>query len=53
VAALALRWHMSWLSIWALQRDNGGCPGTADSNTCSGIKQPPWSFSHLREPCTS
>jgi hypothetical protein len=53
VKAFALRWHMSWLSIWALQRDNGRCPGTADSNTCSGIKQRPWAFSHLLEPFTS
>jgi hypothetical protein len=50
--AFALRWHMSWLSIWALQRDNGGCPGTTDSNTCSGIKQHRWAFSHLLEPFT-
>jgi Glycosyl hydrolases family 18 len=35
------------ISIWAIQRDNGGCPGTVDSNNCSGIKQPPWAFSHL------
>jgi hypothetical protein len=37
------------LSIWAIQRDNGGCPGTIDSDTCSGIKQPAWAFSHLLE----
>jgi Glycosyl hydrolases family 18 len=53
VQAFALRWHMSWLSIWALQRDNGGCPGATDSNTCSGIRQRPWAFSHLLEPFTS
>jgi Glycosyl hydrolases family 18 len=53
VQAFALHWHMSWLSIWALQRDNGGCPGATDSNTCSGIKQRPWAFSHLLEPFTS
>src|SRR5215475_8139864 len=27
--------NMNFLSIWAIQRDNGGCPGTVDSNTCS------------------
>ncbi len=43
---------MDFVSIWALQRDNGGCPGTIDSNTCSGIKQAPWTFSHLLEPYT-
>ena len=43
---------MSFLSIWAIQRDNGGCPGTRDSNTCSGITQNTWDFSHLLEPFT-
>jgi len=38
---------MNFLSIWAIQRDNGGCPGTTDSNTCSGITQNTWDFSHL------
>jgi len=37
------------ISIWAIQRDNGGCPGTIDSNSCSGIRQPAWAFSHLLE----
>jgi Glycosyl hydrolases family 18 len=37
------------LSIWAIQRDNGGCPGSVDSNTCSGISQDSWAFSHLVE----
>jgi hypothetical protein len=44
---------MNFLSIWAIQRDNGGCPGTTDSNTCSGITQNTWDFSHLLEPFTS
>jgi hypothetical protein len=43
---------MNLLSIWAIQRDNGGCPGTADSNTCSGITQNTWDFSHILEPFT-
>ncbi len=38
---------LNFLSIWAIQRDNGGCPGTTDSNTCSGITQNTWDFSHL------
>ena len=37
------------ISIWAIQRDNGGCPGTIDSDTCSGIRQPAWAFSRLLE----
>jgi hypothetical protein len=43
---------MNFLSIWAIQRDNGGCPGTTDSNTCSGIIQNTWDFSHLLNPFT-
>jgi hypothetical protein len=41
------------LSIWAIQRDNGGCPGSIDSNSCSGISQGSWTFSHLIESFTS
>jgi hypothetical protein len=37
------------LSFWALQRDNGGCPGTKGAGTCSGIDQPTWYFSHVFE----
>ena len=44
--------NMNLLSIWAIQRDNGGCPGSVDSNTCSGITQNTWDFSHLLEPFT-
>jgi Glycosyl hydrolases family 18 len=40
------------LSIWAIQRDNGGCPGSRDKNNCSGIAQGTWDFSHLLEPYT-
>jgi hypothetical protein len=52
IKAFATSEHMSLLSIWAIQRDNGGCPGSTDSNTCSGIKQQTWAFSHLMEPFT-
>ncbi|HEX9034825.1 MAG TPA: chitinase [Streptosporangiaceae bacterium] len=44
--------NMNFLSMWAIQRDNGGCPGNTDSNTCSGIVQNTWDFSHLLEPFT-
>jgi hypothetical protein len=44
--------NMNFLSVWAIQRDNGGCPGSTDSNTCSGIAQNTWDFSHLLEPFT-
>jgi Glycosyl hydrolases family 18 len=39
--------RLPMISIWAIQRDNGRCPGTIDSNSCSGITQPKWAFSHL------
>jgi Glycosyl hydrolases family 18 len=38
------------LSIWALQRDNGNCPGTTGAGDCSGVAQPTWYFSHTFEP---
>jgi hypothetical protein len=38
---------ISTLSIWAIQRDNGGCPGSRDKNNCSGIVQNTWDFTHL------
>jgi hypothetical protein len=44
---------MSTLSMWAIQRDNGGCPGSTGSNDCSGIVQNTWDFSHLLEPFTA
>ncbi len=37
------------VSFWALQRDNGGCPGTKGAGTCSGVSQPDWYFSHVFE----
>jgi hypothetical protein len=43
---------MKFLSVWAIQPDNGGCPGTRDSNTCFGITQNARDFSHLLEPLT-
>jgi hypothetical protein len=38
------------ISIWALQRDNGNCPGTKGAESCSGVAQPTWYFSHVFEP---
>jgi hypothetical protein len=37
------------LSMWALQRDNGSCPGTKGASACSGVTQPAWYFSHVFE----
>jgi hypothetical protein len=52
VLNLADRKGLAMISIWALQRDNGGCPGTKGAGTCSGIHQPTWFFSHTFEPFT-
>jgi Glycosyl hydrolases family 18 len=41
---------ISLLSMWAIQRDNGGCPGSTGSNDCSGIVQNTWDFTHLLAP---
>jgi hypothetical protein len=40
---------LALLSIWAIQRDNGGCPGTTGASACSGITQNTWDFSHVLE----
>jgi hypothetical protein len=40
---------MPLLSMWSIQRDNGGCPGTIGADSCSGIVQPRWAFSHRLE----
>jgi len=44
------RQGIGFLSFWALQRDNGGCPGTKGAGACSGLTQPQWYFSHVFEP---
>jgi chitinase len=41
------------LSFWALQRDNGGCPGGAAADGCSGVAQSTWQFSHIMQSFTS
>src|SRR6266511_2874674 len=43
---------ISILSMWAIQRDNGGCPGNGGSNDCSGIVQSTWEFTHILAPFT-
>ncbi|MER5889008.1 glycosyl hydrolase family 18 protein [Streptomyces sp. NPDC001941] len=44
---------LNTLSFWALQRDNGGCPGTGGSDSCSGIAQDTWYFTHTFAPFSS
>ena len=39
--------NLNLLTIWAIQRDNGGCPGTAGNNLCSSITQNTWAFSGI------
>jgi hypothetical protein len=55
-AATILDWAqakgINTLSFWALQRDNGTCPGTKGAGACSGIHQTKWFFSHTFEPFT-
>ncbi|MFJ1805426.1 MULTISPECIES: chitinase [unclassified Streptomyces] len=53
VAKWAEAKEINTLSFWALQRDNGGCPGTGGSDSCSGIAQDTWAFSHAFEPFTN
>ena len=45
--------NMNLLSIWAIQRDNGGCPGSRGQNTCSGVTQNTWDFSNAYNAFTS
>ena len=56
-ATTVMNWAQSnglgMLSTWAVQRDNGRCPGTKGAGSCSGITQTHWFFSHLFEPFTS
>ncbi|WP_067136084.1 glycosyl hydrolase family 18 protein [Microtetraspora malaysiensis] len=53
-AAPVLNWATSkglaMISFWALQRDNGGCPGVGGSDSCSGIAQSTWYFSQTFAP---
>ena len=44
--------RMGVLSMWAIQRDNGNCPGVGGANDCSGIAQNPYDFSKIFIPFT-
>lgn len=56
-ASTVLNWAekqgINTLSFWAIERDNGGCVGTAGSDSCSGISQSTWFFSNAFEAFTS
>lgn len=51
--AWAQQHGIGFLSMWALQRDNGTCPGLSGQSMCSGVDQTPWYFSNTFEPFTS
>ena len=44
---------MDLITIWAVQRYNGSSPGTADSNSGSGLSQGTWAFSQVLNSFTS
>jgi hypothetical protein len=46
----AARHGLGELSVWAVNRDNGTCPGTKGASDCSGVTQPSWFFDHVFEP---
>jgi hypothetical protein len=48
----ALANNISFLSFWAVDRDNGTCPGLQGQGACSGVAQSAWQFSHTFEPFT-
>ena len=48
----ALSKGISFLSFWAIERDNGTCPGSKGQGACSGVAQTTWQFSHTFEPFT-
>lgn len=56
-ATTVLNWArnvgISGISFWALQRDNGNCPGGPARDDCSGINQSTWFFSQTFAPFTS
>ena len=39
--------------MWAIERDNGGCPGNTGANNCSGIAQSTWAFSDILKTFTA
>jgi hypothetical protein len=53
IEAWAQHKGLGLLSFWAVQRDNGSCPGTKGAGACSGLYQPKWFFSHAFQPFTS
>ena len=53
VRAVAESKGMAVFSFWAIQRDNGSCPGDPGHDDCSGINQATWAFTHALKGFTS
>jgi chitinase len=44
---------IAFMGFWALERDNGSCPGVKGAWNCSGIDQSTWAFSETYAPFTA
>ncbi len=52
VLAFAQQHGIANLSMWAIERDKGACPGSGGSDRCSGIAQEDWAFTRILAPFT-
>jgi hypothetical protein len=50
IQAWARQTGLAVLSFWALQRDNGNCPGAPARDSCSGLAQQQWQFTRIFAP---
>jgi len=53
LVAWASHQGIAFMGFWALERDNGSCPGVKGAWNCSGIDQPTWAFSNAYAPFTA
>jgi hypothetical protein len=53
IRGFAEEFGLAVLSFWAIQRDNGSCPGQPASDSCSGIAQRTWAFTKALKGFTS
>jgi hypothetical protein len=54
VFSFAQEHHIGELSLWAVSRDNGSCPGNqSDLNTCDGLSQASYFFTNSWKSFTS
>jgi chitinase len=52
IESWAKRTGIGEISFWALQRDNGACPGLISMGNCSGVTQSQWEYSKELEAFT-